>query len=157
MKSIFPNLDDNNGQENTDVHPVSSPGEVEFKISNPTNTIGLVYLEARQIGRADDIWATVIERDYPQELEPGETQNVTLMVEAPDWAEKNETRTFVINAYIHGEYIGGVEIAVKKKPPSEPVPPPPKISGYNIMVVVLGIFLVGIAVVIMEHIKKIRK
>lgn len=144
------NLDDNDGQENTDVHPVSSPGKIEFRISNPTNTTGLVYLEVRQIGMTDDIWATVIERDYPQVLQPDETQTVNLIVEAPEWAEENEIRTFVVDAFIHGEYIGGVEIAVKKKPPSEP---------FIIIIIIIGsvgIFMLGVVLIIRRY-KKTRK
>ncbi|WP_455140322.1 C25 family cysteine peptidase, partial [Candidatus Hodarchaeum mangrovi] len=49
------NLDNNNGQENTDVHPVSSPATVTFTLSNPSDEVALIYLEARQIG-SGNLW-----------------------------------------------------------------------------------------------------
>ncbi|MHA2076726.1 MAG: C25 family cysteine peptidase [Candidatus Thorarchaeota archaeon] len=108
------NLDDNQGQENTDVHPVSSPGTVELIAGNPTDAPALVYIEVRQLGNLNDIWNVTVERDYPQELEPRTNQTVRFVVDAPESAELNETRTFIVNMYIDGELMGGVQIEVVK-------------------------------------------
>ncbi len=101
----------NKGQENTDVHPVSSPGEVKFTLGNPTETTGLPYLEARQVGEAYNIWPAYIQRDYPQVQSPEENRTVVLQVDAID-AKVGETRNFTVNAYIDGQLIGGVEVEV---------------------------------------------
>ncbi len=111
------NLNNNKGQENTDVHPVSSPGMINFVVGNPTQQTALVYLDAKQIG-GPDLWAATIERDYPQVQEPGDVLNGTLFVEAPDDAEIGENRTFTVSGYIDGELIGGVEINVVVKIPT---------------------------------------
>jgi hypothetical protein len=111
------NLDNNKGQENTDVHPVSSPGEISFTVGNPTQETALVYLDAKQIG-GPDLWAVTIDRDYPQVQEPGEVLNGTLIVEAPEDAEVGEMRIFTISGYIDGELVGGVEIYVVVKIPT---------------------------------------
>lgn len=106
------NLDNNYGQENTDVLPVSSPGVINFTIGNPTQTTALVYLDAEQIGGLD-LWVATIERDYPQVQKPGEVLTGTLVVEAPDGAEAGEMSIFTVSGYIDGELVGGVEIFVK--------------------------------------------
>jgi hypothetical protein len=111
------NLDNNKGQENTDVHPVSSPGEISFTVGNPTQETALVYLDAKQIG-GPDLWAVTIDRDYPQVQEPGEVLNGTFVVEAPEDAEVGEMRIFTISGYIDGELVGGVEIFVVVKIPT---------------------------------------
>jgi hypothetical protein len=106
------NLNNNLGQENTDVHPMS-PGEISFDVTNPTNTTTLVNLEVTQHGD-DEVWAAKIERPYPQILEPGETQTAKLIVNTPEEAKIGETRTFTVTASIDGETIGGVEIRAVK-------------------------------------------
>jgi len=111
------NLENNKGQENTDVHPVSSPGEIVFSINNPTEETALVYLNAKQIGRTD-LWAARIDREYPQVQEPGEVLNGTLLIAAPDEAEVGEMRAYTVSGYIDGELIGGVEIYVVVKLPT---------------------------------------
>jgi hypothetical protein len=80
-----------------------------------------VYIEVRQLGNLNDIWNVTVERDYPQELEPRTNQTVRFVVDAPESAELNETRTYIVNMYIDGELMGGVQIEVVKE---EPQPPP---------------------------------
>ena len=104
-------LGNNQGQENTHVHPVSSPGTVNFTLSNPTETDALVYLEVRQIGQAS-LWPATVTREYPQVQEPGENRTVTITVEAPDTAQVGEKRIFTVNAYVRGQLIGGIEFEV---------------------------------------------
>ena len=111
------NLDNNRGQENTDVHPVSSPGEITFSIGNPTEKTALVYLDAKQVG-GPDLWPAIIQREYPQVQEPGDVLNGTLVVEAPMDSELGEMRVYTVSAYIEGELIGGVEIYVVVKTPT---------------------------------------
>ena len=114
----------NMGQENTHVHPVTSPGEANFTITNPTGTPALVYLEARQVDHPDNIWPAYLLRDYPQTLNPGKNQTVWLIIEAPDDALVNETRLFSVSGYINDELIGGLEIEfVVKRPPHSITPP----------------------------------
>ena len=109
------NPNNNLGQENTDVYPISSPGEIPFEITNPRNTSVLVCLEVTQRGERNDvIWAAQIERPYPQILDPEETQTAKLIVDAPEDVEVGETRTFTVTATIDEELVGGVEIRVVK-------------------------------------------
>ena len=110
------NLKNNMGQDNTYVHPITSPAEIFIDIHNPTDTPGLVYLEVTQGDTREplDLWETRISRPYPQVLEPNEVQTATLLVDAPDGAEIGETRTISVTGTINGEIIGGVEIQVVK-------------------------------------------
>ncbi|ODS41762.1 MAG: hypothetical protein A7315_00165 [Candidatus Altiarchaeales archaeon WOR_SM1_79] len=111
------NLNNNKGQENTDVHPVSSPGEIVFNVTNPTDTTALPFLEVRQVGVENGppiLWPARIKRDYPQDQDPGETKTATLIVDAPDGAQVGETHIFTITEYINGEIVGGIEIQVTR-------------------------------------------
>ena len=108
------NLNNNKGQENTDVHPVSSPGEIEFTIDNPTDTPALMYLDAKQVGGLD-LWAAKIEREYPQVQEPGEVKTGKLVVDAPDGADAGEMRVYTVSGYIDGNLVGGIEVYVVVK------------------------------------------
>jgi len=127
------NPDNNKGQENTKVANVSSPGEVEFIVENPTNKTGLVYLELTQTGRerGEPIWGTEIEREYPQILKPGGSQEVKVRIDAPDDAKIGDSRTFSIDAILDGEVIGGIEFdAVVNHPPVlEPYVPQSGVVG----------------------------
>jgi hypothetical protein len=105
------NLNNNLGQENTDVHPVASPGEITFTVCNPTEKSALVYIEAKQVG-TQKLWQTRIERDYPQVQAPGENKTVTLVVEAPSDVAQGENRTFTVSGYVDGKLIGGIEVEV---------------------------------------------
>lgn len=112
-----PNPDNDVGQENTHVKPVSSPGVTDFLVTNPTTERALVYLEARQID-AKPVWPAYLTRAYPQELDPGETKTATLTVDVPPWVTTGETRTFEVTAYIDGEIIGGINVdIIKDRPP----------------------------------------
>lgn len=111
------NLDNNVGQENTHVQPVSSPGEIIFTIGNPTQTDALAYVGARQVG-TQEIWSTHVERDYPQVQKPGENRTATLVVEPPADTNVGEKRTFTVSCYINGELIGGIEVEVIVKVPT---------------------------------------
>jgi len=110
------NLKNNMGQENTDVHPITSPAEILIDIHNPTDTTGLVYLDVTQgsAGERFELWETRIERPYPQVLEPNEVQTATLRVDAPELVKIGETRTLSVTGTINGEVIGGVEIQIVK-------------------------------------------
>lgn len=99
------------GQENTEVHPVASPGEITFTVSNPTNQSALVYIEAKQVG-TQKLWKTRIERDYPQVQAPGENKTATLIVDAPSDAAQGEKRIFTVSGYVDGKLIGGIEVEV---------------------------------------------
>jgi hypothetical protein len=112
------NLDNNKGQENTAVHPVSSPGTITFDVYNPTSETVLPYLITRQLG-SEDVWETEIRRDPPQHQGPGEKKTVTLYVNPPIDIPTGEKRTFTVSAYIANELIGGVEIEVVKKQKTE--------------------------------------
>ena len=112
------NLDNNKGQENTDVHPVSSPGSITFDVYNPTDDIALPYIIARQIG-SDDVWEAEIRRDPPQIQEPDEKRTATLYVNPPEDIPLGEKRVFTVSGYIDGELIGGVEVEVVKKQRTE--------------------------------------
>ncbi|MHC4437210.1 MAG: LamG domain-containing protein, partial [Planctomycetota bacterium] len=113
------NLKNNKGQENTDVHPITSPAEITFDVFNPTDARALVYLEVTQNDPCEpgELWGTRIQREYPQILEPGERQTATLEVLAPDNVETGESRTITVTGTIEGETIGGVEIQVIKDNP----------------------------------------
>lgn len=107
-------LDNNKGQENTNIHPVSSPGTIVFEVHNPTGEFVLPHLVARQLG-SGDMWETEIIRDPPQHQGPGEVKKATLYVNPPIDIPTGEKRTFTVSAYIAGELIGGIEIEVVKK------------------------------------------
>ncbi len=113
------NLKNDKGQENTDVHPITSPAEIAFDVYNPTEARALVYLEVTQNDpcEPDELWGTRIEREYPQVLEPGERQTATLEIQAPENARTGESRTISVTASIDGETIGGVDIQVIKDHP----------------------------------------
>ncbi len=107
------NLDNNMGQENTDVSPASSPAKVYFTLHNPMQTAELIYLETMLIdGR--DLWSATINREYPQVLGPDEEYEVLLLVEVPDDIDNGTTCVYVVNAYIDGTLIGGIEVDVVK-------------------------------------------
>lgn len=136
------NLDNNRGQENTHVQPVSSPGAFTFSLWNPANTSALIYLEARQVMGAS-IWPAQLKRDYPQVQAPGTERTVTLTVIAPSSAQDREVHRFTINAYINDTLIGGIEVdvVVQRAPPT--VPPIIIALGGGILVVaVIAIFFV---------------
>lgn len=111
------NLGNNVGQENTDVKPVSSPGEIAFTIWNPTQTEALVYVETRQVG-TQGLWSARVERDYPQVQTAGENRTATLVVDPPADTSVGESRTFTVSCYIDGELIGGIEVEVVVKVPT---------------------------------------
>ena len=111
-------LENNKGQENTDVHPVSSPGTITFEVYNPTGEFVLPYLLARQLG-SGEVWETEIRRDPPQNQGPGEIKKATLYVNPPIDIPTGERRSFTVSGYIAGELIGGVEIEVVKKQMTE--------------------------------------
>ncbi len=116
LDSYFRN---NWGYENCRVEAITSPAEIFFDVRNPTDTPALVYLEATQSDPCEqgELWGTRIEREYPQVLEPGEHQTVTLTILAPEWAEIGESRTVSVTGTINGEIIGGIEIQVIKDHP----------------------------------------
>lgn len=145
------NTVDNWGQENTEVKPVTSPGVTNFTVYNPTEERALVYIDLRQMGNLDDIWEVVLERDYPQELDPGENQTVFFNVNVPDDVPLNETRTFIVNMYIGDELIGGVQIDVVK---SEPIVPPPPFDWTGIFI---GLGVVAVVVIIVVVVIFIRR
>lgn len=102
-------FDNNNGQENTHVHPVSSPATATFTLSNPSDQAALIYLEARQIESANQ-WPVEIQRDYPQVQSPGENKTIKITINAPEDVKEGEKSIYMIHAYIDGILIGGVEI-----------------------------------------------
>ncbi|MFX1534140.1 MAG: C25 family cysteine peptidase, partial [Promethearchaeota archaeon] len=110
-------FNNNNGQENTNVLPVTSPGEVEFTLNNPGDAAALIYLETKQLsakGGVGGIWGAQIRRDYPQVQDPNEEKKVTFYIDSPKEAEWGEVHVFVVHAYLDGRLIGGVEIEVVK-------------------------------------------
>lgn len=107
------NLDNNKGQENTAIHPVTSPGSITFDVYNPTGDIVLPFLRARQLD-SEDLWETEIRRDPPQIQGPGEKKTATLYVNPPVDIPVGEKQTFTISGYIDDELIGGIEVEVVK-------------------------------------------
>jgi hypothetical protein len=122
------NLENNKGQENTDVHHVSSPGEISFPVSNPTKETALVYIEVRQLG-GPTVWPAILTREYPQIQEYGEEKEVRLMVDAPPDAAQGELRIFTATAYINDEIIGGIETHVDVRRETQVIPVPVPIPG----------------------------
>jgi hypothetical protein len=110
------NMGNNRGRENTQIHPISSPAEISFNVSNPTNATALVYLEVTQSGGLE-LWETRVERPYPQVLKPNETNTATLIVNASEWASIGENRTITVTGTIDGKTIGGIEFQVVKDHP----------------------------------------
>jgi hypothetical protein len=107
------NYDDNEGQENTHVHPVSSPGTFNFNFKNPTTDYALIYLEARQLD-GPDLWPARITRIHPQKQLPGQTKTVTFTVDVPGGIPEGESRSYSITGYISGEVIGGIQVKIQK-------------------------------------------
>lgn len=110
------NMNNNHGWENTQIHPISSPAEISFNVSNPTNATALVYLEVTQSGGLE-LWETIVERPYPQVLKPNGTNTATLRVNAPEWVNIGENRTITVTGTIDGKTIGGIEFQVVKDHP----------------------------------------
>ena len=108
------NLENNEGQENTIILPVSSPGSFTFDVYNPTGQFVTPHLEARQLS-SGNIWETEIGRNPPQELGPGENKSATFYVDPPIDIPTGEKQTFIVTAEIDGELIGGIEVEVVKK------------------------------------------
>jgi len=108
------NLENNEGQENTIVLPVSSPGSFTFDVYNPTGKFVTPHLEAKQLS-SGNIWETEIIRDPPQELGLGENKSATFYVNPPIDIPTGEKQTFIVTADIAGELIGGIEVEVVKK------------------------------------------
>jgi len=113
-KDLYIDTNFNCGQENTHVARLSSPVNVSFTVNNPTVKTALIYLEARQIRGGSDIWPARITRDFPQIQRPNENKTVILTIDAPEYIQEGETRTFVVNAYIGSLLIGGIEIVFEK-------------------------------------------
>jgi rhodanese-related sulfurtransferase len=107
------NLDNNKGQENTAIHPVTSPGSITFDVYNPTGDKVLPFLRARQLD-SEELWETEIRRDPPQIQGPGEKKTVTLYVNPPVDIPVGEKQTFTVSGYIDDELIGGIEVEVVK-------------------------------------------
>jgi hypothetical protein len=120
-KDLYVDPNFNCGQENTHVARLSSPVDVSFTVNNPTDETALIYLEARQIRGGSDIWSATITRDFPQIQGPNENKTVILTVDAPEYIQEGETRTFVVNAYIGSLLIGGIEIVFEKTSPTTTV------------------------------------
>lgn len=110
-------LDNNKGQENCQVNHGSSPAVITFDVTNPTDAPALVYLEVTQINDMENIWGTKCSREYPQILNPLETQTATLVVNVPDDATIGETRIFTVTGSIKGDIIGGIDFNVVKDHP----------------------------------------
>jgi hypothetical protein len=107
-------LENNEGQENTIVLPVSSPGTFTFNVYNPTGNNVTPHLEVKQLG-SEDVWETEISRDPPQELGPGEYKEATFYVNPPIDIPTGEKQIFIVTGKIAGELIGGIEVEVVKK------------------------------------------
>jgi hypothetical protein len=142
------NLDNNRGQENTHVQPVSSPGAFTFTLWNPANTSALIYLEARQV-MGGSIWPAQLKRDYPQVQAPGAERAVTVTVTAPSSAQHREIHRFTISAYINDTLIGGIEVdvVVNRAPPT--LPP--------IIIIALGGGILVVAVIAIVVVLRRRK
>ncbi len=111
-------LDNNKGQENTHVHPVSSPGEVNFMVENPSGAVGTPFLSVRQVGNPNfTIWENTIGRET-QILGPGANQTVTLGFNAPDIATVGEFREVVVDVFLYDVLIGGIEVVIEKVEPT---------------------------------------
>jgi hypothetical protein len=106
-------LGNNQGQENCDVSAATSPAEIFFILHNPMQSTELIYLETKHIsGR--DVWSAIIKREYPQILGPDEEYEVRLVVDVPDDVDNGVSGIYVVNAYIDGVLIGGIETEVVK-------------------------------------------
>lgn len=118
-------VDNNVGQENTHVQPVSSPAEITFNLVNPWQMPALIYLEATYLD-GESMWPATVQREYPQVLDPGENYTVIIIIEVPDQLDEGMTGHYAVNAYIDGWLIGGIEIEVIKeyKPPPTTTRPP---------------------------------
>jgi hypothetical protein len=103
----------NEGQENCDVSAATSPAEIFFILHNPYQTEELIYLETKHIsGR--DVWSATIRREYPQVLGPDEEYEVRLVVDVPNDVDNGTSGIYLVNAYIDGYLIGGIETEVVK-------------------------------------------
>jgi hypothetical protein len=110
--------DNNVGQENTHVQPVSSPAEISFTLTNPMQMPALIYLEATYLdGR--EMWPAVIHREYPQVIEPFQNDTVVFIIEVPDQIDEGTKGYYKIDAYLDDYLLGGIEVEVEKtyKPP----------------------------------------
>jgi len=135
------NTNNNKGQENTQLCPITSSKEISFDVSNPTNTTALVYLEVTQSGGLE-MWETRIEPPYPQVLNPNETNITTLMVNVPDWASIGENRTITVTGTIDGEIIGGIDFQVVKVHKPTEVPAITPLSFLLVLLSLLGLSMI---------------
>jgi hypothetical protein len=84
-------------------------------IENPTGTVGTPFVNVRQVGNPNvTIWENAINRTYPQVLGPGGNQTAILWFNAPETATIGEDRIIVVDVYLYGELIGGIEVTVEK-------------------------------------------
>ena len=114
------NTKNNAGQENCHVGTASSPAEIVFEVSNPTNEAGMVCFEIQQIEYTDVefqwmLWPCWVEHPDPQWLAPGETRRIRAIVDAPSTASLGATAEFVLTAYLRGEVIGGINFIITKQ------------------------------------------
>lgn len=104
------NLNNNVGQENTDVSVLESPGESWFLVGNPTDEDASVYLEVRQQCSLDDIWSAEIVGLSHQDIPSGGEENISLQIISPPGVPEGEARLFTVSLYINGEYQGGISV-----------------------------------------------
>jgi len=88
-------LDNNQGQENCDVSAATSPAEIFFILHNPMQTTELIYLETKHISGDEEY-------------------EVKLVVDVPDDVDEGTSGIYLVNAYIGGVLIGGIETEVIK-------------------------------------------
>ncbi|MFW9910519.1 MAG: hypothetical protein ACFFEF_18335, partial [Candidatus Thorarchaeota archaeon] len=125
----------NQGQENIDVSESMYLSLAEFMIANPTPSKGYPFIELRQECKDVEIWnASII--DYSSELlDSGESISPDFLLIFPASADFDDWRTFTVEVYYHGEYVGGFQIKCTKVVPITTYQPPP---DYVIIAILSG-------------------
>ena len=102
------NTINNIGMENINVIEMSSPGECEFIIGNPTTVNDYVFVNVKQQGNYDDVWNATIQEYSSQIIKTGMNETIVLFVDPMIHIEKGEERVFTVEVFVNGDLIGGM-------------------------------------------------
>ncbi len=143
------NPNNNEGQENTNVHGVSSPGEVNFTLENPKDFGVFPYLQVIQMDEDNDVWEATILNISSDALDPTKNRSLVLWINPPPDLVIGDSNDFMVNLYINGELINGfMTTIIKQEPTTTPPPPPPYCDIVLIVVFVAAVIIIIIIICI---------
>lgn len=136
---------DNIGQENVGIIPLTSPGEYEFLIGNPTQTNDSIFVSVRQNGGFSDILHAEIMSYSLQMTNSGENESIRLRIDPESKLAVGEWQLFTVYLYINRTLVGGITFNATQLQ-----------SIDWVLVIVITCAAVGTLFVIVAGVKKFR-